>query len=212
MATGKKGSMTCTYIVGRYRPAGNMGGEYKKNVPKGKFTQDVCKKTEQMAKDIDESVGKEGAKDEPADGAKAASDDAGSKLGDSESEKPNDDASGGGGAGGGADGNSFQQGGLKAHNKFRDIHGTSAMKLNKEMNDMAEAYAKKLAQQGSLQHASASERKNDGENLAYSCSSKPGASYTGAGATRNWYVYVIMFLADSTECLKMYVISTKKRL
>ena len=62
MATGKKGSMTCTYIVGRYRPAGNMGGEYKNNVPKGKFTQDICQKTEQMAKDIDESVGKSPSK------------------------------------------------------------------------------------------------------------------------------------------------------
>ena len=29
----------CTYIVGRYRPAGNMIGDYAKNVPKGSFNR-----------------------------------------------------------------------------------------------------------------------------------------------------------------------------
>ena len=33
----KKGSMTCYYAVGRYRKAGNMGGEYTKNVLKGLY-------------------------------------------------------------------------------------------------------------------------------------------------------------------------------
>ena len=199
MATGKKGSMTCTYIVGRYRPAGNMGGEYKNNVPKGKFTQDICQKTEQMAKDIDESVGKEGGSPSPGEflgkgdhsksnsfaGTELPSQPAPSFQGDAGKDQG---AGGAGGAGGaeGTEGDSFQQGGLMAHNKFREIHEISPMKLNKEMSDMAQAYAKKLAQQGTLQHASADERKNDGENLAYSCSSGPGASYTGAGATKNW--------------------------
>ena len=31
--------MKCTYIVGRYRPAGNMIGDYAKNVPKGSFNK-----------------------------------------------------------------------------------------------------------------------------------------------------------------------------
>lgn len=34
-----KNGMKCTYIVGRYRPAGNMGGTYDQNVPKGSFNQ-----------------------------------------------------------------------------------------------------------------------------------------------------------------------------
>ena len=29
--------MKCVYVVGRYRKAGNMGGEFTKNVLKGKF-------------------------------------------------------------------------------------------------------------------------------------------------------------------------------
>ena len=29
--------MKCAYIVGRYKPAGNMGGEFQENVLKGKF-------------------------------------------------------------------------------------------------------------------------------------------------------------------------------
>ena len=34
-----KNGMKCTYIVGRYRPAGNMIGDYAKNVPKGSFNK-----------------------------------------------------------------------------------------------------------------------------------------------------------------------------
>lgn len=32
-----KNGMKCSYIVGRYRPAGNMVGDYAENVPKGSF-------------------------------------------------------------------------------------------------------------------------------------------------------------------------------
>ena len=36
--------MKCTYIVGRYEPAGNVIGSYKENVPKGNFNPDeYCK-------------------------------------------------------------------------------------------------------------------------------------------------------------------------
>lgn len=34
-----KDGMKCTYIVGRYRPAGNMMGNYKENVPQGSFNK-----------------------------------------------------------------------------------------------------------------------------------------------------------------------------
>ena len=32
-----QGGMKCAYIVGRYKPAGNMGGEFQENVLKGSF-------------------------------------------------------------------------------------------------------------------------------------------------------------------------------
>lgn len=34
-----KDGMKCTYVVGRYRPAGNMMGDYAKNVPQGAFNK-----------------------------------------------------------------------------------------------------------------------------------------------------------------------------
>ena len=33
----EEGGMKCAYIVGRYKPAGNMRGDYQQNVPKGSF-------------------------------------------------------------------------------------------------------------------------------------------------------------------------------
>lgn len=55
MATGKKGSMTCTYVVGRYRPAGNYAAQYQKNVPRGSFNTGICKKLEKIVKEIEDS-------------------------------------------------------------------------------------------------------------------------------------------------------------
>lgn len=57
MATGKKGGMTCTYVVGRYRPAGNFAAQYKKNVPKGSFNNGLCSKLDNMVKEIEENSG-----------------------------------------------------------------------------------------------------------------------------------------------------------
>ena len=43
LATGKKHGMQCTYIVARYRPAGNFLGKYQQNVPKGGFDgESIC--------------------------------------------------------------------------------------------------------------------------------------------------------------------------
>lgn len=44
-ADGMKGNMKCTFIVGRYKPAGNFIGRFKNNVLPGKFNRDAyCSK------------------------------------------------------------------------------------------------------------------------------------------------------------------------
>ena len=41
--TTKKNGMYCTYVVGRYRPAGNMMGDFPKEVKKGSFSKEkIC--------------------------------------------------------------------------------------------------------------------------------------------------------------------------
>ena len=41
--------MYCTYIVARYRPAGNWAGQYVANVPKGKFdVESTCDNIDKM--------------------------------------------------------------------------------------------------------------------------------------------------------------------
>ena len=44
--------MICTYVVGRYKKAGNFMGKYKENVEKGSFSRNVCEKLDQMISDI----------------------------------------------------------------------------------------------------------------------------------------------------------------
>ncbi len=51
-ATAEKNGMFCTYVVGRYKPAGNFMGKYKENVAKGSFDQGTCDKLDDMVKDI----------------------------------------------------------------------------------------------------------------------------------------------------------------
>ena len=67
--------------------------------------------------------------------------------------------------------------GLDKHNEFRRVHGVPSMTLDREMCDQAKAYAGVLAAQGTLRHSSKEERKGQGENLYYSCSSQdPGTT------------------------------------
>ena len=40
--------MYCTYVVGRYKKAGNFIGKYKENVGKGTFSEDICGKLDDM--------------------------------------------------------------------------------------------------------------------------------------------------------------------
>ena len=55
------------------------------------------------------------------------------------------------------------------------------------MNEDASSYAYKIASKQSLQHASPLERKNDGENLAYRCTSGQ-SDYQATLPVRDWYV------------------------
>ena len=182
--------MTCTYVVGRYRPAGNMGGQYKKNVPKGSFTQGVCSSLDKMVKQIEKSsrsgassgIGEVPPPAVPSSGGGGKKVQGSAALGAGGTDLKATGGASQAGANKGARGDSFQEGGLGAHNKFRKIHGTSALKLNKKMCKEAEDYAKVLAKRGGLQHANV----KDGENLAYACSSGSGKGLSGAEATKNW--------------------------
>lgn len=128
------------------------------------------------------------------DGNSAGSEggDAGSTGGSSNGSE-NSSGDDGGGPGGSDTGDSgseatsgsFTERGLKAHNMFRKIHGSPAMKLNQQMSKEAEEYAKKLASMGTLQHA----QTDYGENLAMKCSSQKEDEMTAEEATRNWYVF-----------------------
>ena len=42
-AESQQNGMKCAYIVGRYKPAGNMMGDFPQNVAKGSFDQSYCK-------------------------------------------------------------------------------------------------------------------------------------------------------------------------
>ena len=42
VATGKKYGMDCTYVVARYRPHGNIVGEFSDNVHNGTFDKSFC--------------------------------------------------------------------------------------------------------------------------------------------------------------------------
>lgn len=79
----------------------------------------------------------------------------------------------------------FAEMGLKAHNMFRKIHGTPDLKLDDEMNNDAQEYAKVLAKLGRLEHASQEARKGNGENLAFACTSEK-SEMKAEQAVHNW--------------------------
>ena len=51
-ATAKSNGMYCTYVVGRYKKAGNFMGKFKENVAKGSFSRSVCNKLDEMIANI----------------------------------------------------------------------------------------------------------------------------------------------------------------
>ncbi|XP_031564749.1 protein PRY1-like [Actinia tenebrosa] len=93
--------------------------------------------------------------------------------------------SGGTGGAGGGDFKPFESEALDAHNKFRAVHGSQPMKLNRQMCDEAAEYAKTIAQQGQLRHSSREQRNSQGENLSMGCSTNSGQTTTEA--VNNWY-------------------------
>ena len=73
---------------------------------------------------------------------------------------------------------------LDVHNKFRAVHGSPPMTLNRELCDAAAAYARKIAAEGNMQHSSREERDGHGENLSYGCSTNKAQTITEA--VTNW--------------------------
>ena len=172
-ANAKEKGMSCSYIVGRYKEAGNMGGEYKKNVLKGKFTKDLCDKLDDVIKDIPSDKSTSSVKfSSDSDKVKYYS---GSEGIIGVNVATSEDAS--------STESPFDKNGLKAHNKFRTIHGAADMKIDDTLSKDAESYAKKLAESGKLKHA---ELEDIGENLAYGCSSNDSYELTAAEAVRRW--------------------------
>lgn len=57
------------------------------------------------------------------------------------------------------------------------------MTLDNDMSAAAARYAQKIANAGTLKHASAKERNNDGENLSMGCDHD---GQKAAEATKNW--------------------------
>ena len=74
--------------------------------------------------------------------------------------------------------------GLDAHNKFRAVHGSPPMTLNREMSDAAAVYAQKMADTGKMQHSKREERPGQGENLGMGCSTTKPLSLMQA--ITNW--------------------------
>lgn len=78
----------------------------------------------------------------------------------------------------------FAKQALDAHNKYRAKHQVPSLKWSEEIAKDAQAWAEKLARERRLQHASQSERKGTGENIAMFSGKFETA---GEEATNMWY-------------------------
>ena len=182
-ATKKKNGGLCTYIVARYKPAGNFAGKYKENVEEGTFERGMCEKLDSIVGGGGDGAGGDEAGNPPDDAGGTSVDDAAGGNGNFIDSA--DSLLGPGGSQGVAASpgrKNFEQLGLQAHNIFRKIHGTPPLKLNAKMSKEAADYAKVIANLGSLKH---SESTDDGENLAYACSSD-GKGASAQEITKNW--------------------------
>ena len=73
---------------------------------------------------------------------------------------------------------------LAEHNKFRKIHLSPEMTLDKKMCDEAKAYARKLANLRTMIHSS--DLKDQGENLSYGCCTGCDKARTVEEAVKGW--------------------------
>lgn len=75
----------------------------------------------------------------------------------------------------------------KAHNVYRAKHKAMALKLNEDLNKLAQKWAEHLASIRTLKHSDC-KWKDDivGENIAYKWMSN-GGEFTGQEVTDNWY-------------------------
>ena len=84
----------------------------------------------------------------------------------------------------------FIKSALDSHNRFRAVHNAPPLKLNLKMTKEAEAFARKLAQNGANNVPMAHEdqlilqKENEGENLAAGGGNVGGL--TAYGAVKNW--------------------------
>lgn len=76
---------------------------------------------------------------------------------------------------------------LNAHNRYRKLHGSKPLKLNKELNQIAQDWAEKIAQTGTFEHnTSLFKGQSLGENLAMRYTSS-GEELSGELMTDQWY-------------------------
>jgi uncharacterized protein YkwD len=80
--------------------------------------------------------------------------------------------------------NELRQEALTAHNQYRQKHRAPPLKLNIELNEIAQRYAEELAAKDLFQHSQNTWKgENIGENL-FMCS---GYLITGHAMTKSWY-------------------------
>ena len=80
---------------------------------------------------------------------------------------------------------------LAEHNRLRSLHGSPPLILNKDLNEMAQNYAKILAQKKTLEHSKTRNLKGKegewvGENLYY-YSAYPVLEYKCGTMSKSWY-------------------------
>merc|ERR550532_3123366 len=76
----------------------------------------------------------------------------------------------------------FREDSLTAHNNYRAKHGVAALKLNAELNALAQEWADHLIAEGTFEHRP---NNNNGENIYMS--SGRAAQDQAQGAVDSWY-------------------------
>jgi uncharacterized protein YkwD len=83
----------------------------------------------------------------------------------------------------------FAYDGLQGHNRFRKLHNSKPLKLDRKMCAQAQDFARQLAKLGTLKHSARDTRQDQGENLAMGCSSGD-TTMSADAATKKWFVFI----------------------